>query len=118
MHCHPRVPITRGAAFVRRLKPVSASVVRLLRAISWAARLMPSLSHRRSHHLARAGTLCTPLHGATPMSRRLILTLAAVSLVAAACANPAGSSAEQQNRPRVAHDEAAAPGGNMMGGGS
>lgn len=54
----------------------------------------------------------------TLMSRRLILTLAAVSLATAACANPAGSSAEQQNRPRVSHDEAAASGGNMMGGGS
>jgi hypothetical protein len=52
------------------------------------------------------------------MSRRLILTLITTTLATAACANPVGSSAEQQKAPRVSHDESATPGGNMMGGGS
>ena len=52
------------------------------------------------------------------MSKRLFLALMAAALATAACSNPVGSNAEQHNRPRVSHEEAAASGGNMMGGGS
>lgn len=52
------------------------------------------------------------------MSKRLILTLLAVSLAGMACANPVGSDATRETRPHVSHDQAAAAGGNMMGGGS
>ena len=52
------------------------------------------------------------------MSKRLFLALLAATLATAGCSNPVDSNAEQQKRPRVSHDQTAAPGGNMMGGGS
>ncbi len=52
------------------------------------------------------------------MSKRLILTLIATSLLAAACANPAASDPRTDARARVSHDQSATPGGNVMGGGS
>jgi len=52
------------------------------------------------------------------MSKRLILTLLATTLAATACTNPVGSDAPRETHPHASHDEAAAPGGNMMGGGS
>lgn len=52
------------------------------------------------------------------MSKRLILTLVATSLAAAACANPVAPNQRTGTRTRVSHDESAPSGGNMMGGGS
>jgi hypothetical protein len=52
------------------------------------------------------------------MSKRLILTLFAATLATTACANPVGSDATREARPHLSHDQAATPGGNMMGGGS
>ena len=52
------------------------------------------------------------------MSKRLILTLIATSLLAAACANPVSTDQRTDSRARVSHDQSATPGGNAMGAGS
>lgn len=52
------------------------------------------------------------------MLKRLILALLAASLATTACANPVANDVRRETRAHVSHDEAATPGGNMMGGGS
>ena len=51
------------------------------------------------------------------MSKRLIFAALAVSLSIAACSNPVSSTPDSHPH-RAAYDQTAAPGGNMMGGGS